>query len=119
MSTSEGGAFMNLTRLSSLKATRRAIDCSLEAFGELEGANNLLGDPEALRERMAAEGYLFLPGLLRRAEVLAARRAMAERLSAHGLLDPRAPLMDTIARPGADVAFMPELAQYNPALSQL
>jgi Phytanoyl-CoA dioxygenase (PhyH) len=110
---------MNQTGLPSLRATNREIDCSLEAFGELESASHLLGDPEALRERMAAEGYLFLPGVLRREEVLAARRAMAERLAAHGLLDPRTPLMDTIARPDAAVAFMPELALDNPLLSRV
>src|SRR5262245_35551521 len=107
---------MNHTDAPSLTATKREIDRSPEAFGALERADQLVGNPAALRERMEAEGYLFLPGLLHREEVLAARRAMAQRLDASGLLDTRAPLMDMIAHPQADVAFMPELAQDNPLL---
>jgi len=102
-----------------LRATNRELDCSLEAFGELESSSHLLGDVQALRGRMEVEGYLFLPGLLRREDVLAARRAMAERLAAAGVLDASAPLIDMIADPHAQVAFMPELAHDNPQLRRV
>ena len=107
------------TSVPELRATKREIDRSPETFGELESASHLLGQPEALRERMETEGYLFLPGLLRREEVLAARRVIAERLAASGVLDPHAPLMDMIAHAVADVTLLPELAQDNPPLRRV
>ncbi|MBC8161058.1 MAG: phytanoyl-CoA dioxygenase family protein [Roseiflexaceae bacterium] len=99
-----------------LSATRRAIDTSPAAFGVLESSIDLLGDPAALQAKMSADGYLFLPGLLDRANVLAARRVCVERLAAAGYIDSRQPLMDAIANPQADCTFMPELADDNPAL---
>lgn len=102
-----------------LSATRRPIDTSPEAFGQLESAINLLGDRAALQAKMAVEGYLFLPGLLNRDDVLAARRVFAERLAAGGYIDPRFPLMDVVAHPTADCAFMPELAGDNPELTRV
>jgi hypothetical protein len=107
------------TPLPRLRATKREIDQAPEVFGELVSSNHLLGDPEALRDEMDIEGYLFLPGLLNREEVLAARRVMAEQLAAKGLLDPDAPLMDVIAHPQADISFMAELAQDNPPLRRV
>lgn len=110
---------MSHTSIPALQATNREIDRSLEAFGELESAIHELNNPAALRERMENEGYLFLPGLLRREEVLAARRVIAERLVESGQVNPDAPLMDMIARPEANVAFMPELAHDNPLLQRV
>jgi hypothetical protein len=102
-----------------ITATRRELDTSLEAFGTLTRSDELLGDPVALRQRMEEDGYLFMPGLLRRDEVLLARQAMLEKLAEAGVVDTRFPLMDAIAAPGTQVAFMPELAHDNPALMQV
>ncbi|MFF3644198.1 phytanoyl-CoA dioxygenase family protein [Streptomyces sp. NPDC002564] len=46
-----------------------------ELFGRLRPSADLLAprDPDALRERLDADGYLYLPGLLDRAEVLRLR----------------------------------------------
>lgn len=110
---------MTATNMPVLKATQRELDQSLEAFGALESSNALLGDAAALRERMASEGYLYMPGLLDRDEVLAARQACAEQLAAGGVIDTRFPLLDAVAHPEANVAFMPELASDNPALMQV
>ena len=47
-----------------------------------------LGNPERLRARGADNGYLFFPGLLPAAEVLAVRRAVLEVAEEHQLLRP-------------------------------
>jgi hypothetical protein len=109
-----------LTReLPHLTANHLDVDVSPDKFGFLESSAHLLNDPIALRERMAAEGYLFMPGLLDRDEVLAARRECARRLTEWGLLDPRHDPMDCVAGPGADTGFLRELAVDNAALMKV
>ena len=63
------------------------LDTRPEAFGELRDANELMGDVEALRGRMAEDGYLLLRGALDREVVLAARRELCEKLAAVGEID--------------------------------
>jgi ectoine hydroxylase-related dioxygenase (phytanoyl-CoA dioxygenase family) len=83
----------------------------------LHRTDDIRGDAGALRERMQREGYLYLPGLLHRDEVLAARRSVTERLAAAGQLDPEFPHEQSVAHPDSKVKFMPALAENNPALS--
>src|ERR1051326_3914101 len=70
------------------------------SFGTLRDSNDLLGKPEALRARMSEDGYLCLRGLLKRDEVLAARRCLCGKMAATGMLDPRFDLMDAVVNPG-------------------
>jgi hypothetical protein len=107
---------MHTQTLPRLTAGQLELDLSPEHFGFLESAADLVGRPEALRERMAAEGYLFLPGLLNREDVLAARRVCAERLAAKDLLVEGSDPMDCLIRPGADSAFDISLAKDNAEL---
>lgn len=51
-----------------------------EMVGELADASPLLAAPERLRRRLAAEGHALLRGVLDEGEVMAARRAVFERL---------------------------------------
>jgi hypothetical protein len=102
-----------------LTSSGKTLDTAPEVFGELEPANDLLGSPDALRERMREEGYLYLPGYLNRDEVLNCRKIMAERLAAAGQLDPDYPVAAMKARVGSKLAFMPDLAKDNPALHRL
>jgi hypothetical protein len=60
------------------------------------------GDPEALRARLAEDGYLFVPGALDREAVRAGRLELLRRVEAHGALDPAYPLEDGILRPDAE-----------------
>eukprot|EP01045_Picozoa_sp_COSAG04_P020354 COSAG04_NODE_2074_length_4862_cov_2.968927_7_plen_102_part_01 len=64
-----------------------------------------LDDPAELRRRLAEDGYLYLPGVLGRERVLAARMAMLRRVQAaapHLLLDDAAtPLENARMDPGA------------------
>src|SRR5687768_9538913 len=78
-----------------------ALDMSADKWGELRDSSAIAFDVEALRERMAQDGYLFLPGLLHREEVLKARRVVAERLMAAGHLMPGTDPMECIAHPEA------------------
>jgi hypothetical protein len=52
-------------------ARGRRLDMAGDAFGWLRPSE--AGDPEALRSRLAQDGYLFVPGLLDREAVRAAR----------------------------------------------
>jgi len=89
------------------------------ALRPLRASTELAGDGEALRGRMAEEGYLFLPGLLNTERVLEARRAMVQALEAEGMLDPDFPPLDAVAKPGIDLAFRGDLATGNPAVERL
>jgi Phytanoyl-CoA dioxygenase (PhyH) len=59
-----------------------------ELHGELTDSAGLLGDPGALRARMAEDGYLFLRGLLPTAEVARVRAEILAVCRAHGWLQP-------------------------------
>jgi hypothetical protein len=91
------------------------LDTSSESFGWLRDSTDLLNDVEALRARMAEDGYLYLPGLLDRSEVAAARLAVCEILAEEGVLDPEFPVESAIAREGTKMAFRPDLANAGPA----
>jgi len=56
---------------------------------ELSPANALLGDPEALRRRLARDGYLFFRGLLPAAETRAAADDVRAALRQGGWIDDR------------------------------
>lgn len=49
-------------------------------IGEMADSAGLIGDPQALRTRLDADGYLFLKGVLPRSSVLAARREVFDTL---------------------------------------
>ena len=49
-------------------------------LGELTDSAALMGKPQALRERLVQDGYLFLKAVLARAAVLEARREVFQRL---------------------------------------
>lgn len=80
-----------------LTANGHPLATGPEALGELDPATDLLGDPAALRARMAEAGYLFLPGLLPEAMVLAAREEVLGKYAVLGEIDDRHPILDGIA----------------------
>lgn len=86
-----------------ITANGHPLNLDADAYGELRSANGILDDPEALRERMRSEGYLYFPGLLPRDEVLAARREILLKYATIGELDPAAPLMEAIYCPDSAV----------------
>lgn len=97
----------------------RQLDTGPATFGILRDSLDVLNDPEALRQRMDRDGYLYLPGLLDRIKVMDARRSVLEKMEAEGLLHPDYPLMEGIAAPGKVFSFRPDLATDNPVVERL
>jgi hypothetical protein len=90
------------------------LELAPDAFGELRRSDDLVprllaqsNGPTAdaprlaavLRQRIAEDGYLYLPGYLDREEVLAARRALCAQLAEQGLLDPSRPVEEAVVNP--------------------
>jgi hypothetical protein len=102
-----------------LRARGLELDRAPEAFGFLRTTDpNASGD--LLRDRLGEDGYLYLPGLLARDDVQAARRAILERAAAEDLLDPSFPVMDGVLKEGvANPYFRPRYTEENPALSHV
>lgn len=74
------------------------VDTQPEYFGALRDSSRLSDDGDALRARMAEDGYLYLPGYFDREQVREARRGLTTRLAEEGLLEPGTPAEDAIAR---------------------
>ena len=85
---------MNTT--ASLTSRGYELDSRPESFGELLRSDTILHDPKALRERLAEEGYLFVPGFFAREDIQATRSELLRRVSIYGGLDPAYPLEDAI-----------------------
>ena len=95
------------------------LDSSSDTLGVLRRSDDVAEDRDELHRRMDAYGYLYLPGFLDRDEVLAARRAVLDKLAEADILDERHPVMDGVVKDDANIGFMPELARDNPALDKL
>ena len=80
-----------------LTANGYAVPTTADRFGDLEPANHLLGDADALRERLAARGHLFFRGLLPADVVLAARHEVLTKFAILGEVDDRQPIDEAIA----------------------
>lgn len=85
---------------------KRSMDLGGKYLGLLRESNEILGDAEALRARMAEDGYLLLRGLQKKASVEAARRVLLENLERNGQIDANFPLSEGFARPGGKGAFL-------------
>ena len=71
----------------------------------LREANDLLDDADALKARMAEDGYLFIRGLQDRDRVGEARRVVLENLEANNQIDPDYPLDLGVAAAGKRGSF--------------
>ena len=113
---------MSTTELA-LTSLYMPLDTSARAMGELRSSTDLANDPEALRERMREEGYLFLRGYLDADEVLAARAEITRRLADHGFLDADYPAIEAVSKPPATspsfVAMTETLTANNRPLTKL
>ena len=77
-----------------------AVDASPAALGPLRSSTDALEDRGELHQRMALDGYLFLPGLLDRDQVQAARTSSLERLAEQDLFLPGHPLDEALLNHG-------------------
>lgn len=73
------------------------LETSPDTFGELRSSIDIVNDIEALRQRMADDGYLYLPGYLDRDLVFEARQEIVSQLAEGNALEPGTPPMDAIA----------------------
>ncbi len=89
------GVARDLGCLDALSFAGRPLDPEAIELAALTPASPL--DPTALRQRFAADGHVFLPGLLDEERVLAARRELLLKYATLGEIDDRKPLMDGIA----------------------
>ena len=76
----------------------RQLDTSPDSFGELHDSADAVDDFDELRRRFDLDGYLYLPGLLDRETLLAARRKMLEGLAEREFVNLDCPLMDGVAK---------------------
>ena len=96
-----------------------SLETTPDALGELRRSDDASGDFAELRRRMQEDGYLYLPGLLDREAVVAARREIAQRLADAGFLHPDRPSEACIATPGARIDFLASVAKDNPPLDKV
>lgn len=85
------------------------LDNAPEHLGEFRDSTDALHDVEELRGHMAKDGYLFLPGLLDRQQVLDARREVCQRLYDKGFLKSGSDPMQGIISGTKSSNFMPEV----------
>ena len=71
----------------------------VEVSTDLRESNDILDNPDALKERIAEDGYLLIRELHDKEAVLTARRQILEKLTEKGMLAPDTPLMDGIFNP--------------------
>jgi hypothetical protein len=95
------------------------------AIGEMRSSNDVLGDRDALWNRIGEDGYLYLKCLLNVDAVKAARREIMDRLMSAGILDKDYPAYDGVPLPDAEFdsrsagGFLPGLARDNVPLDKV
>lgn len=71
----------------------------IEVSIDLRDSNDIVDNPDALRKRMAKDGYLLLRGLHDIDTVLNARKKILEKLEEKDMIAPNTPLMDGVFNP--------------------
>lgn len=108
-----------LTEIPQLYSFGHALDMADDKVGLLRDSCDAADDVAELRRRFAEDGYLYMKGYLDRAEVLAARATITERLAAEGVTDRNHPHIEGYAAPGGGYAFKPEVTNNNAAVQNL
>lgn len=103
-------------RVSTLTIGRCELDTSPEAFGELRRSR---ATDAGLAERLAEDGYLFLPGYLDREAVLAARADLLAGMAARGMLAESTDPADALPGPESHGALLHELARDSVPLQEV
>ncbi|MEM7533492.1 MAG: phytanoyl-CoA dioxygenase family protein [Chloroflexota bacterium] len=104
----------------SLTYNSQPLDTTPESFGPLRLSADALDDMDELRHRFQEDGYLYLPGLLDRDTLLAAREEMLAELAKLDFVDTNYPLMDGVAKRAVAVSAqsMRDLSKHNKPLHQ-
>ncbi len=85
---------------------KRDLDYPGPYTGDLRDATPLLGDADALHQRLDDDGYLLLRGLLNRDLVLETRRQMTSILAEDGALEPGTDPLEAVVAQGGRGNFM-------------
>ena len=75
------------------------IHQEIDVNTDMQDSNDILDNPDALRDRIAHDGYLLIRGLHDKEAVLTARHQILKKLEEKGMLAPDTPLMDGIFNP--------------------
>ena len=75
-------------------------------LGQLRDSHDLLGDWQAIHQRMNEEGYLFFRNFLERETVVKARQTILAHLEKKNNLAPGQPLLEGVMSPGAKTVSM-------------
>jgi ectoine hydroxylase-related dioxygenase (phytanoyl-CoA dioxygenase family) len=100
-----------------LKSGGHAIDAA--HIQPMRDSSSIAWDANALQERIAQDGYLYLPGILDRDHVMEARLEMTRRLAEQDHIEPGTEPIEAIAKQGTTVHFKPDLAWENKPLMSL
>ena len=102
-----------------LTSNGHTLDSTPDAWGTLLDSNDIARDGAALRERIARDGYLYLPGLLDRQRVTSARAEVCARLMGAGQLRAGTDAMDAVAAENYSGLPMEALASGNAPLTDV
>ena len=91
--------------LPAMRSCGHTLDEGDDKLGLLISTQNVFRNMDSARQRMQEDSYLLMRGLLDKDEVIAARRCTLEQLAAEGQLDPNAPLMHGVPKPGSRMTF--------------
>jgi hypothetical protein len=97
----------------------KLLDTSENAFGGLRSSEDVRQDACELRQRFEMDGYLYVPGLLDRNQVLQARLALLQRLDGMAYLDSDYLLTDGIVKIGAVSSSLREFAADDGAVAEV
>lgn len=89
-----------------LKVGNRELELGGPHLTELRDSNHILHDFDALKNRIAEDGYLLLRGFHDREQVLKARRSILEKMDKMGKLDRDTLLEDGVMADGSKTIFM-------------
>ena len=95
------------------------LDSEDSVFGCLEDSSYALDNPDELRGRLEANGYLYLKQFFPWKDVLKVRKEILARMRDLDLILSSSDALEAMANPARPTAFMPELAQNNQALENL
>ncbi|MCC5807671.1 MAG: phytanoyl-CoA dioxygenase family protein [Opitutales bacterium] len=100
----------------SIRCAGVELDERPESFGRLRSSEDAVSDFGVLRDRLAGDGYLYMPGLLDAGVAREIRLNVLCRLKAEGHLDSRYRLEEGVLRPDTELFFRPDLVRDDPAL---
>lgn len=96
------------------------LDTSPDAFGTLRDSRDAADNFDELRRRLVDDGYLYIPGLLERDDVRAARTSILEACARKGIVDDvNYPLEEGKLSENPNSGFSADIIQQNAAVKHV